>query len=104
MVHEASSGRGVGLDCLDEETILGFIEGGLGPTRLADVERHMRGCLSCQERLSAGFAAAAPRAEPAAPVSASGPASPRAATAPLVEGTSVGRYTVLALVGQGGMG
>lgn len=44
--------------CLDEETILGFIEGGLPSEELARVESHVRGCESCQERLSLGLAAA----------------------------------------------
>ena len=92
------------MDCLDEETILAFIEGGLAPAGLAEVERHTRDCRSCQERVSAGFAAAAPRVDPSSPVSGADSAPPAAALAPLPAGTPVGRYTVLALVGQGGMG
>src|SRR6185369_3617203 len=71
---------------------------------LAEVERHTRDCRSCQERVSAGFAAAAPRVDPSSPVSGADSAPPAAALAPLPAGTPVGRYTVLALVGQGGMG
>jgi tRNA A-37 threonylcarbamoyl transferase component Bud32 len=77
--------------CLGEETILGFIEGCLTSERLAAVELHARTCRSCQERLSAGFAAGAP-------------AITATALGPLAHGTAVGRYTVRRLVGQGGMG
>ena len=77
-------------DCLDEETILGFVEG-LAPDRLAAVELHARACGPCQERLSAAFAAR-------------GTGGRAGGFGPLAGGTAVGRYTVRRLVGQGGMG
>jgi hypothetical protein len=55
--------------CLDEDTILGFIEGRLPSEAIARVESHVRACETCQERLSLGLAAAgsARPADPAAP-------------------------------------
>ena len=44
--------------CLDEETLLGFVEGRLASEEIALIESHVRGCDGCQERLSLAFAAA----------------------------------------------
>jgi hypothetical protein len=44
--------------CLEEETLLGFIEGRLVSEEIALLESHVRGCDSCQERLSLALAAA----------------------------------------------
>jgi hypothetical protein len=76
-------------DCLDEETLLGFIGGALTATRIATLEQHVRDCRVCEERLSAGFAAALTAVDD---------------TGPLPRGTFVGRYTIRTLVGHGGMG
>jgi hypothetical protein len=77
--------------CLDEETILAFIDGTLTTSRVTGLEQHVRDCRVCDERLSAGFAAAPP------------PAAAEGASV-LARGTSIGRYTVRTQVGQGGMG
>jgi hypothetical protein len=43
--------------CLDDETVLGFLEGRLRPDELAGVESHTLTCVACQELVSAGLAA-----------------------------------------------
>jgi hypothetical protein len=43
--------------CLDDETVLGFLEGRLRPDELARVESHALTCDACEELVSAGLAA-----------------------------------------------
>jgi Protein kinase domain len=44
--------------CLNDETVLGFLEGGLTTAELARVESHALACPTCQELISAGLNAA----------------------------------------------
>jgi hypothetical protein len=48
--------------CLDDETVLGFLEGRLRPEELANVESHTLTCGACGELISAGLAARSARA------------------------------------------
>ena len=76
------------MDCLDEETVVSFVNGALRGPALAAVERHLVDCPACATLI----AVAAP------PSSADGrPGS----SAPEL---AVGRYRLLQLVGRGGMG
>ncbi|HXT97140.1 MAG TPA: serine/threonine-protein kinase [Polyangia bacterium] len=75
------------MDCLDEETVVAFVNGALRGPALAAVERHLVDCPACATLV----AVAAP------PTGAAHPGSP----APEL---SVGRYRLLRLVGRGGMG
>jgi len=45
------------LACLDDETVLGFLEGRLLPEQLTRVESHTLTCEACEELISAGLAA-----------------------------------------------
>ncbi|HXU62936.1 MAG TPA: protein kinase, partial [Polyangia bacterium] len=82
--------------CLDVDTILAFVEGRLTAGRRVELERHLGTCDRCREQLSLAVAASVtPQADPA-PLVAEPPA--------LAPGAHVGRYTVLGLVGSGGMG
>jgi serine/threonine-protein kinase len=45
------------VECPDENTVLGFITGGLSPSQIASVEKHARACSVCQELISVGVAA-----------------------------------------------
>jgi hypothetical protein len=47
--------------CLDDEMVLGFLEGRLRPDELAHVESHTLGCEACEELVSAGLAARSAR-------------------------------------------
>jgi hypothetical protein len=76
------------MGCLDEQTVVAFVSGGLNGAALAEVERHLVDCPAC----TALVAVAAPEGSaPAAPVV---PAA----------GATVGRYRLLRLVGRGGIG
>jgi tetratricopeptide (TPR) repeat protein/predicted Ser/Thr protein kinase len=77
--------------CLDEQTVVAFVNGALGGSALAEVERHLVGCETCAALVAL-----------AAPDAASG--RPRAASVPPKTGVLVGRYRLLRLVGRGGIG
>ncbi len=76
------------MDCLDEETVVAFVNGALRGPALAAVERHLLDCPACATLVVV-----------AAPPSRTGgqPGSPAPELA-------VGRYRLLHLVGRGGMG
>jgi hypothetical protein len=56
--------------CLNEETILGFVNGRLAPSELARVESHARDCVRCQELVAAALtvASSAPPASKPSPM------------------------------------
>ena len=85
--------------CLDEDTVLAFVDGALEPNARADAERHLARCASCAD-LVATTAGADP-ARLSFDRSAGGHA---AADGGLTRGATVGRYVILKLVGRGGMG
>jgi eukaryotic-like serine/threonine-protein kinase len=76
------------MECLDEETVVAFVNGALRGPALAAVERHLVDCPTCATLI----AVAAPSSQ----------TSGQAGT-PAPE-LSVGRYRLLQLVGRGGMG
>jgi eukaryotic-like serine/threonine-protein kinase len=104
--------------CLEENTVVAFAEARLPLDALVAVEEHVRSCASCHDLLAAALdvsgldrTAVTERLgpTPAARADATermGPARP--ASTPrrdlLAPGTSIGRFTVLGLVGRGGMG
>jgi tetratricopeptide (TPR) repeat protein len=102
------------MGCLGENTVLAFAEGIQAADSRAAVEAHARNCPHCQDLIAAvalnlprlSRTALTERARPAfAPASVpQGDASASFADAPLTPGTSIGRYTILGLVGRGGMG
>ncbi|MFB1484607.1 protein kinase [Corallococcus sp. RDP092CA] len=78
------------MSCPDENTLLGYASGALDPEGTTTVRQHVTGCPECRGVLAAlgGLEAPPPRGDPGR----------------LVPGARVGRYVVLGLLGEGGMG
>ncbi|QSQ13828.1 serine/threonine-protein kinase [Myxococcus landrumensis] len=74
------------MTCPDEDTLARYVNGVLAPEATRDVRTHVTGCSECRGVLAALSALEAP------------------VSGPLVTGTRVGRYVVLGLLGEGGMG
>jgi formylglycine-generating enzyme required for sulfatase activity len=89
--------------CLDDTLITAFAEGQLEPNAMLEANAHARGCLSCHGRLISALRLSVTNGatveEPLSP-----PKRRIIAADLLTPGTAVGRYTVLAMVGRGGMG
>jgi tRNA A-37 threonylcarbamoyl transferase component Bud32/tetratricopeptide (TPR) repeat protein len=101
------------VDCPNEQTLTALAEGRLSREEAAAIERHTRTCSRCADRVSAAgrmgsggatVTVAQPGgAQPRPRTSGSGEPAP--AEGPELErGASVGRYTILGVVGRGGMG
>jgi tetratricopeptide (TPR) repeat protein len=80
------------IDCLDENTVVAFLERQLSEAQTLSIEHHIDGCPTCRVLL----AAMAKLVDPTAPAPLRLPV--------LETGTPVGRYLVLEKVGSGGMG
>jgi tetratricopeptide (TPR) repeat protein len=108
------------VSCLEENTVLAFVEARLPPDSRAAVEANTRGCSRCYAFVAV-VAADLPDLARTAVTERAGPTQPGQTAAkarigladagrlfsarePLSPGTSVARYTVLRLVGRGGMG
>jgi len=96
------------MSCLDEETIVAFIDARLAPEGIGRVEAHSRDCSSCRALLSAALAATPARSTMERLSPESTPALPDQRAEPteasLTRGTSFGRYIVLGPLGRGAMG
>jgi tRNA A-37 threonylcarbamoyl transferase component Bud32 len=94
------------MGCLDEQTVIAFVNGRLTGQALANAEQHLLTCGDC----TALVALAAPpppgeRATPTADTAAARRArAPEPPVTPPGPGAAVGRYRLLHLVGRGGMG
>jgi tetratricopeptide (TPR) repeat protein/predicted Ser/Thr protein kinase len=98
------------LDCPGEETILAFAEGRLPAETFARVQNHALRCRFCQDlvAVAVGTGAVMRSAAGSASVLVPGTTDPAAlddfSGDALARGTTIGRYTILALVGRGGVG
>jgi len=85
------------LNCLDEDTILTFVDGTAPEDARNAIAAHLAGCPSCAELVAASTGNEtqwAPRPLPHALSEAAG----------LAGGQTIGRYVILNLIGRGGMG
>lgn len=84
------------MDCVDENTLVEFVERVLTPARRSDVEQHIDGCDVCRQAI-AGFVGvpAVEGTNVTQIISRSGVLQP---------GTRVDHFQVLRLIGRGGMG
>jgi eukaryotic-like serine/threonine-protein kinase len=71
--------------CLDDATVLGLVEGRLGPELIAHVDEHIDSCASCRDVVTMV-------------------ASSRSSARVLARGDNVGRYVIGDLLGAGAMG
>ena len=83
-----------------EDTVVRFVSGRMTAADLTAVEAHARGCVACERLLSTALAAASsPTAGGALRPRSMEPTPPGT----LERGTIVDRYTILSLLGRGGM-
>jgi tetratricopeptide (TPR) repeat protein len=116
VARDSVIGGGEGqVGCLEENTVLAFAEARLSPDSRAAVEAHARDCSHCQALVAAVAlnlpTGATLRERPGIAAAAATGARSNQENAqasvphePLTPGTSFARYTILGLVGRGGMG
>jgi eukaryotic-like serine/threonine-protein kinase len=91
----------VSVGCLDESTVAAFVEARLPVAEAGRVQRHAGECVSCHGSVVSAFA----RTGGGGAGATGGPGPAMVSARPsLAAGQAVGRYTVLGLVGRGGMG
>jgi tetratricopeptide (TPR) repeat protein len=92
----------VNVGCLDENTVAALAEARLSPEDRGRAEAHARSCVACHQAVTTAFS----RSEIASKDATArlGPGGARSRLPALAAGATVGRYTVLGLVGRGGMG
>jgi tetratricopeptide (TPR) repeat protein len=86
------------LPCLDEDTVLAFVDGNLEDAARSQVEAHLATCTSCGD-LVAATAGGNPETAASRPLEQA-----LQEAGGLARGDPVGRYVILNLVGRGGMG
>jgi serine/threonine protein kinase len=86
------------VSCLDEDSILAFVDGAPDGAERTAIESHLASCAPCADLVAASVGGA-PEA-----LSRQSLAEALATPGELGRGATVGRYVILGLVGRGGMG
>ncbi|HVV49300.1 MAG TPA: tetratricopeptide repeat protein [Polyangia bacterium] len=86
------------MDCLDDDSVLAFLDGDVDDARRALIESHLAGCQACAD-LIATSAGGAPET-----LARQSLGDALTVGGSLLPGATVGRYVILNLVGRGGMG
>jgi eukaryotic-like serine/threonine-protein kinase len=90
------------VNCLDEDSVLAFVDGSLDDTTRSAVEGHVAGCLSCSDLVAA--AAGGDTGGDTVRLAGGTWEFAGSTSSGLARGATVGRYVILDLVGRGGMG
>jgi len=88
--------------CLDESTVLAFLDGTLPGEARTEVEAHLAACSACTEITTWAAADLAGASRPSRAPGREG--QPFPFLGQLAPGSRVGRYQILGAVGRGGMG
>ncbi|QSQ24796.1 tetratricopeptide repeat protein [Pyxidicoccus parkwayensis] len=93
------------MGCIDESLFMKLLLGELSPEQRTEVDTHLDTCAACRQLVAQGLRAQSPD-EPGSDRELLSPADPggRPRETRLEKGTAVGRYLVLSLLGEGGMG
>ena len=86
------------MNCLDEDAVLAFVDGGLDEIGRGRVEGHIASCPSCSDLIATAAGGSPER------LAGSLSAGEAVGANGLAPGATVGRYVILNLVGRGGMG
>jgi tetratricopeptide (TPR) repeat protein len=92
------------MPCLQENTILEFVRARLSPAAVGRVEAHARVCADCHQLIVGALHVPGLAGTAVTERFGPSPDPAEAKASALAKGTTVGRFSVLGLVGRGGMG
>ena len=96
------------MDCFDDEVLRPYVRGEFAPEEAAECRRHLEGCAACRERAARvqeeHCRAAVAELSRTGDMATGAPAAALERPRQLERGSSIGRFIVLDVLGQGGMG
>ncbi len=84
------------MDCLDEDSVIAFLDGEVDEVRRAEIQTHLADCPPCADLIATSAGGS--------PEMLARHTLEEALSMSLAPGTTVGPYVILSLVGRGGMG